>query len=74
MLAIIVTMAGGLGLLVGGARPTDALHFVYAIVILSIGPLAVSLTRAMSLRWQGLVATATAVIALALLVRLFQTG
>jgi hypothetical protein len=74
LLALVVTSAGGLGLLVGGARPREALHFVYAIVALGLLPLASSLSRRSEPRRQGLATFLAAVIALIVIARLFGTG
>ena len=38
LVMLVIAIAGGLGLLVGGARPQELLHFVYAIVVLSARP------------------------------------
>lgn len=74
VLALVVASAGGLGLLVGGARPREALHFVYAIVALGLMPLASSLSGRSEPRRQGLATSLGAVIALVVIARLFGTG
>lgn len=71
---LVVTIAGGLGLLVGGGRPRELLHFVYAIVALGIVPVVDSLSRRAGPRPRGIATFAAALIALAVVVRLFQTG
>lgn len=74
LLALVVTSAGGLGLLVGGAGPREALHFVYAIVALGLLPLASSLARRFEPRRQGLATFLGALITLVVIARLFGTG
>jgi hypothetical protein len=74
LIAIVVTGAGGLGLLVGGGRPKEILHFVYAIVALGALPVANSLSRHMSPRRQGIVSVVGAAVALVVVARLFGTG
>jgi hypothetical protein len=74
LIAIVVTGAGGLGLLVGGDRPREVLHFVYAIVALGALPLASSLARRMSPRRRGFTSLIGAVVALVVVARLFGTG
>jgi hypothetical protein len=74
LLAVVVTAAGGLGLLLGGARPRELLHFVYAV--LAVG--AIPLVNAMSSEWEPgrrLIATLVGgLVALAVILRLFATG
>jgi hypothetical protein len=74
LIAIVVTGAGGLGLLVGGGRPKEILHFVYAIVALGAMPVANSLSRRMSPRGQGVTSLVGAGVALVVVARLFGTG
>jgi hypothetical protein len=74
LIAIVVTGAGGLGLLVGGGRPREILHFVYAIVALGVMPVAGSLSRRMSPRRQAFTSLVGAVVALVVVARLFGTG
>jgi hypothetical protein len=69
-----ITVVGGLGLLAGGGRPKDMLHFVYAILALSAVPLSESLTRTASARMQAVASVAGALVAVVLIARLFQTG
>lgn len=74
MVVLVVAIAGGLGLLVGGARPRELLHFVYAIVVLGAVPIAGMLTKAASPRARGLGGVAGALVALVVVARLFGTG
>ena len=46
LVLLLITIAGGLGLLVGGARPREILHFVYAIVVFGAVPIAAALSAA----------------------------
>jgi hypothetical protein len=73
-LAVVVTSAGGLGLLVGGARPRELLHFVYAVVAIGAVPVAGSLSRRASPRRRGFATLAGALIAFVVILRLFGTG
>jgi hypothetical protein len=74
LLVMGVTIAGGLGLLAGGARPRELLHFVYATVALSVLPIIDWWSRRSMPRTRGIATVAAAVITLAVVVRLFQTG
>lgn len=74
LLVVVVAGAGGLGLFVGGARPAEPLHFVYAIVALGILPLADSLSRRTQPRARGIATVAGALVALIVIFRLFETG
>ena len=74
LLALVVTLAGGLGLLAGGARPGEILHFVYAIVALGALAVADSISRRAGPRQRGIANLIGALVALAVIARLFQTG
>lgn len=74
VLALVVTVAGGLGLLVGGGRPREILHFVYAIVALGALAVANSIARRAGPRQRGIASLVGALVALAVIARLFQTG
>ncbi|MGZ8705375.1 MAG: hypothetical protein ACXWYB_12010 [Aeromicrobium sp.] len=74
LLVLAVAIAGGLGLLVGGARPRELLHFVYAIVVLSALPIAGTLTKEASARARELARVVGAFVALVVVARLFGTG
>jgi hypothetical protein len=74
LLVVAVTAAGGLGLLVGGARPRESLHFIYAVVLGAAIPIASSLARGRSPRVQGIATVLGAAVALVVIARLFGTG
>ena len=74
LIALVVTVAGGLGLLAGGGRPKEILHFVYAIVALGAVPVADSMARRASPRQRGIASLIGALVALAVIARLSQTG
>jgi len=74
LIALVVTVAGGLGLLAGGGRPREILHFVYAIVALGAVPVAAALARRAGPRQRGIASLVGALVALAVVARLFQTG
>lgn len=74
LVMLVIAIAGGLGLLVGGARPQELLHFVYAIVVLSALPIAGTLTKEASPRSRGLAGVVGALVALVVVARLFGTG
>jgi hypothetical protein len=74
ILALVVTVAGGLGLLAGGGRPREVLHFVYAIVALGALPVAESIARQASPRRRAIASLVGALVALVVIARLFQTG
>jgi hypothetical protein len=71
---LVITIAGGLGLLAGGGRPREVLHFVYSVVAIGVVPVIDSLARRASPRARGMATLAAAVITLAVVARLFQTG
>lgn len=74
LVALVVAIAGGLGLFVGGGRPAEPLHFVYAVVALGILPLADSLSRRAEPRTRGLATVIGALVVLVVILRLFATG
>lgn len=74
LVVLAVAIAGGLGLLVGGARPHELLHFVYAVVVIGALPIAGTLSRGASPRARGLSSLAGALVALIVVARLFATG
>jgi hypothetical protein len=71
---LLITSAGGLGLLVGGARPHEALHLVYSIVAVGGLPIAHALTTRSSPRRRAIVYLVGSVVTLVLIGRLLQTG
>ena len=66
--------AGGLALLLGGRRPAEWLHLIYALLALGLIPLAESLTTQASPRRQALARLLGALVAAVLILRLFATG
>lgn len=74
LVALVIAIAGGLGLLAGGGRPKELLHFVYAVVVLSALPIADRLSKEASPRSRGLVGVGGALVALVVVARLFGTG
>ena len=74
LLAIGLSAGGGLGMLIGGARPHEALHFLYAVIAFGTLPIAAGLTRNASDRTRGLASVGGALIALVVVARLFATG
>jgi hypothetical protein len=74
LLAVGIAAGGGLGLLVGGARPHEMLHLVYAVIAFAALPIAAGLARQASARTRGLASLAGSLIALVVVARLFGTG
>jgi len=74
LLVLVVTVAGGLGLLLGGARPRELLHFVYAVVAVGALPMATSISARWEPRRQAIVTLLGALVALVAVLRLFATG
>ena len=74
LLLVVVTLAGGLGLLFGGGRPRETLHFVYAVLALAALPAADSLTRGASPRVRGIATLAGGLVGLVVIARLVGTG
>ncbi len=72
--AVGATIAGGLGLLVGGARPREQLHLVYAGIAFAVLPVANSIARRSGPRTQAWVALAATAVILVVILRLFGTG
>ena len=71
---LIVAAASGLVLMTTGARPTDGLHLLYAVVAVALIPLARSFVgRWGARRISGLLLAAFAVLG-AVVFRLFSTG
>jgi hypothetical protein len=69
-----MTSAAGLAMLVRGERPKEALHLVYAVLAFALIPLADSLTVRAPLRRGALARLVAALLALAVIARLFATG
>jgi hypothetical protein len=69
-----MTAAGGLALLLGGNRPKEFLHLVYALLAFGLVPLADSLAAQASSRRRALARLAGALVAAGVIARLFVTG
>jgi hypothetical protein len=74
LLAVGVTIAGGLGLFVAGGRPAEPLHFVYGVLAFGAVPIASSVGRRAFTRRSAIATVIGALVAVVLIVRLFQTG
>jgi hypothetical protein len=74
LLVLGLTAAGGLGLFVGGGRPHEDLHLLYALLALAPIPLVGALTARASARGRALATALAALIGLVLILRLFMTG
>lgn len=74
LLALLVTSAGGLGVVAGGGGPSNSLHYIYTVVALALLPLASTFTRARSARVRAAATMLAAIVALVVVWRLFQTG
>jgi hypothetical protein len=69
-----MTAAAGLAMLVRSDRPSEGLHFLYAILAFGLVPVADSVAANASPRRRALARLAGAVIALGIVARLFATG
>ena len=74
LLALIVTSAGGLGIVFGGGGPKESLHYVYSVVAIGALPITSSMTRRFSPRTRGVATLVAALVVVIVVVRLFQTG
>ena len=74
LLILGVTAASGLGMFVGGARPHEMLHLLYAGLAFSAVPVTDMLAGRLSPRARAASSTVAALIGLVLIVRLFMTG
>lgn len=74
LLALAVTMAGGLGILLSGGRPRELLHLLYAGLAFGSVPIADSLARRSMPRRRALARLAGAVVGIVIIARLFGTG
>lgn len=74
LIATGVAAAGGLGIYVGGGRPAEGLHFIYAVLVLGAVPIAKSIGGKGSTRRIATARLIGAVVAVVLIARLFQTG
>jgi hypothetical protein len=74
LLVIGLSAAAGLGLLIGGARPAELLHLVYAVLAFAVLPIATSLSARWTSRRRAVATVVAALVALVVLLRLFGTG
>jgi hypothetical protein len=74
VIALLVTIAGGLGLLLGGARPRELLHVVYAAIALGVLPVAASISRSWDSRRIRIATLIGTLVMLVAVLRLFATG
>jgi hypothetical protein len=74
LIVLGATIAGGLGLLAGGERPREALHFLYAVVAIATLPVANSIARRFRPITQAWVAVGAAGVILVVIARSFGTG
>ncbi|HET6820636.1 MAG TPA: hypothetical protein VFH98_08790 [Candidatus Limnocylindria bacterium] len=74
IIALLVTIAGGLGLLLGGARPRELLHVVYAAIAVGALPVAASISRSWDARRIRIATLIGTLIMLVAVLRLFATG
>jgi hypothetical protein len=66
--------AGGLALLLGGHRPTEWLHLLYALLAFGLVPLADSLVAQATPRRRALARLLGALVVAVVILRLFATG
>jgi hypothetical protein len=69
-----MTSAAGLAMLVRSERPSEGLHFLYAILAFGLVPIADSITSNASPRRRALARLTGAMLALGIVARLFATG
>jgi hypothetical protein len=74
LLALLITAAGGLGVVAGGGAPSNSLHYVYVVVVLALLPLATTLTRNRSVRLRAGATVLAVLVGLVVILRLAQTG
>ena len=74
LIVLAVTIAVGMGLLIGRARPASPLHYVLAVAALGVPPIAEVVSRGSSPRARGLASLVGALVALAVVASLFATG
>jgi hypothetical protein len=74
VLLVVVTAAGGVALLLGGYRPHEMLHIIYAALFLATVPVADSLVRQRAPRARGGARLLGALVGLGIAFRLFTTG
>ena len=71
---LVVAAASGLVLLAGGARPTDGLHLLYALLAIALVPLARSFLTRANHRGANVLLLVAFVVLGGVLYRLFATG
>ncbi len=74
LLIVGLSAAAGLGMLVGGARPAELLHFVYAVLAFGALPVAASVSATWQPRRRAAATVVASLIALVVIIRLFATG
>jgi hypothetical protein len=74
MIAVGMTAAGGLAMLVRGEHPSEPLHFVYAVVAFVLVPVGDTLTETSQPRRRAVARVVAAIVALGVVARLFGTG
>jgi hypothetical protein len=74
LVLVVMAAAGGLALLADGHRPREWWHAMYAGFAFAMIPIADSTTLRAGPRWKALARLIGALIALEVIVRLFQTG
>jgi hypothetical protein len=74
LLILGITAASGLGMFVGGARPQEMLHLLYAALAFAAIPVTNMFAGRLSPRARALATIVAALIGLVLIVRLFMTG
>ena len=75
LLVVGMTASSGLALLVGGHRPGEWLHLIYAVLAFGLVPVADNAATSLSSdRGKALARVGAGLVALVVLTRLFQTG
>ncbi len=74
LIVLGATGAGGAGLLVGGARPAEWLHLVYAVLAFGTIPLANSLGAGREPRTRAIATLSGSLVGIVLIARLTATG
>ncbi len=69
-----ITAAGGLGIFLGGGRPHEWLHFLYAVLAFAAVPVTDVVAHGASPRTRALATAIAALVGLVLILRLFMTG
>jgi hypothetical protein len=74
LLLTFLAAAGGAGLLLGGGRPRELLHFVYAAVAMMAVPVSTSFSAGWPPRRRWMLTLLGVLVALVAIQRLFATG